>query len=270
MTKPVRTASAEPGPEPADAQAVLHRAGHRIALERVEAEGEGRDQRNRVKHRQPFESATQAVHDVLRRPAAIGALFLRALEDLRQRAFEQAGRHADQRDHPHPENRPGTAERYGDRHAGDVPAADPSPDADQQGFARADMLPRFRLAAREQHPEHAPEEAELHEPRSEREKDAEDHQERHERPSPGPIADNREKPSPDSCMTLPLCYIRTPLATVRREIRLPSGARVHIRRQVAIISRPQAACQLMSHGRASKCIRHRESAKVNVGSVYLS
>ncbi len=62
------------GPEALDADAVLHGVGDGVALEGVEAQREGRDQADRIDHGQPFVLLAEAVQDILRRSAAIGAV----------------------------------------------------------------------------------------------------------------------------------------------------------------------------------------------------
>jgi hypothetical protein len=183
----------QPGPEALDPEAVLHGAGHGVALKGVEAERECRDQADRIEHGEPGELAPEPMDDVLRRSAAIGAVLVRALVELGQRAFEQTGRHADQRDRPHPDHGTRAAEGDRDRHARDIAAADPPADAYQERFPGAHMPAGLRLSAWKQYPEHAPEKAELDEPRSQGEEAAEHHQGRDQRPAPGAIADHGEK-----------------------------------------------------------------------------
>ena len=180
------------GPQPVEAETVVHRTGHRVALEGIEAQRKGGDQRYRVDDGQPAVLPAQAVDNVLRRPAAIGAVLFRALVDLGQGAFEQAGRHADQGDRPHPEDRAGAAQRDCHRHAGDVAAADPAADADEQRRARTDPPLGVRLLAREQDPEHAFEEPELNAAGRQREENPQHDKERDQRPPPGSLADGPE------------------------------------------------------------------------------
>ena len=174
-------------PQPADAQAVRGGTGDGVALEGVEAKREGRDQADRIDDRQPAELRAEAVDDVEGRPAAIGPVRFRPLVELGERTFEEAGAHAHQRDRPHPEHRARAADADRHRHPGDVAAADPAPDRDQQRLARADMALGAGLVAL-QHRPHPPEIADLHQPRDQREGDAQNDKERDQRPSPGEIA----------------------------------------------------------------------------------
>ena len=193
------------GPDAFDAQTVERGAGHGVALEGVEAEGERGDQAHRVDTGQPS-VVTQPEQDGARRSAAEGAVFFAALVQLRQRAFDQAGRHADRGDGPHPEHRARAAERDRDRDTGDVATADTPADRHQQRLARGDRIRVGRFVLARQHPEHAHEIADLHEARGHREEQAEHDQKRYQRPAPGEIVDDAEQRI-EELDALPLWFI---------------------------------------------------------------
>jgi hypothetical protein len=133
------------------------------------------------------------VHDVAGGPTSEGTVAERALVELGERAFDQAGRHADQGDCPHPEDGTGSAEGNRHRHASDVAAADPAADRDEERLAGRHGVGIGALVARAQHAEHAHEELELDETRHERDEHAEDHQDRDQRPAPREILDQAEE-----------------------------------------------------------------------------
>ncbi|KAG1382086.1 hypothetical protein G6F59_017873 [Rhizopus arrhizus] len=74
----------------------------------------------------------QALLDVVRRPAAVLALGITVLVDLRQGGFDEGTGGTEKGHHPHPEDRPRAAEGDGHRHAGDVAYADPAGQRDRQ------------------------------------------------------------------------------------------------------------------------------------------
>ena len=122
----------------------------------------------------------EPVDDVAGGAAAIGAVGLGALVELRERAFEQARGHADQRDGPHPEHRAGTAQSDGDGDTGDVAAAHASADADEKGLPGCDVSLGTITRIGEQDPKHPPEILELHQPGEQSEEQAQNDEKRNQ------------------------------------------------------------------------------------------
>jgi hypothetical protein len=180
------------GPDAVDAEAVLRRAGHGIALEGIEADRERCDQADGIEDRQPFVFGAEPVDDRPRRPAAEIAVRLPPLEQLGQRAFDEAGGHAGQRDRPHPEHGARTAQCDRDGDAGDIAAADASADRNEQRLTPRDGLGIVSRAL-PQNPEHAPEEPKLHETGKCSDEHAENDEDRDQRPSPRQIPDDAKE-----------------------------------------------------------------------------
>ncbi|MNY03382.1 hypothetical protein D3C86_1359960 [compost metagenome] len=147
----------------------MHRTGHGEGLQGVEAEAEGHQQQYREQHRHP--ALTEAVEDVEGRTAAVGAVGTAALVQLRQRALEVAGGHAEQGNQPHPEDRAGAAEHDRYRHASDVAGADAAGDAEHQRLERAELA-FLALGGAGEDLEHVAEVAQLHHGRTQSEEQA--------------------------------------------------------------------------------------------------
>ncbi|MCY1445919.1 hypothetical protein D9M71_624530 [compost metagenome] len=96
------------------------------------------------------------------RTATVGAVRLAALVELGQGALEVAGRHAQQRHHPHPEHRAGAAEHDGHGHTGDVARAYAAGNREHQRLKTA-QLAFLALQCLAEDAEHVAEIAELHE-----------------------------------------------------------------------------------------------------------
>src|SRR5690606_39337625 len=124
--------------------------------------------------------SAEPVDDVTGRAAAKRAVAVGALVELRQRRFDEAGGHADQRDGPHPEHGSGTAEGDRNRDARDIAAADTTPDGNEKRLARADCVGITALVLRRQDTEHPAEVFELHEAAHDGDEYAEDHEDRYE------------------------------------------------------------------------------------------
>ena len=152
------------------AEGVVQRGGHGVGLHGVEAEAEGHQQQDREDDGQPAQA--QAVLDVEGRTATVAAIRLTALEQLRQRALEVAGGHAQQGDQPHPEHRAWAAEHDGHGHAGDVAGTHAAGHRQHQGLERAELT-GFALEGFGEDAEHVAEVAELHEAGANREIQAE-------------------------------------------------------------------------------------------------
>ena len=101
---------------------VEHGLGDGIRLHGVEHQPEGQDQAHRKQRRGPrrFESA----RDVEGRPAPELSVFITDLVKLGQSTFRVRRRHTDRRYHPHPENRPRTAQRQRYRHPSQIARTD--------------------------------------------------------------------------------------------------------------------------------------------------
>ncbi len=138
----------------------MQRAGDGERLHGVEAEAEGHQQQDRHQDAQP--ALAEAVLDVERRAAAIGAVRFAALVQLGQRAFEIAGGHAHQGHYPHPEDRARAAEHDRHRDAGDVACTDPAGDREHQRLEGGE-LSRLPLEGVAEDREHVAEIAELDE-----------------------------------------------------------------------------------------------------------
>jgi len=184
---------ANAGPKPSDAEALLGCSSNRVALESVETESERRDQADRVKHREPPIILAQTVNDGPGGTAAIGAVSFRALVELCERTFDEACRHADKSNSPHPEH--GTRATECDRNGNtcDVAATNPPADGQEQRFTGRNGIGITGLVFRRQHPEHPAEKPDLDEACYDGEEYADDDQKRDQRPSPCQIADQTEK-----------------------------------------------------------------------------
>ncbi|MNQ83551.1 hypothetical protein D3C85_986350 [compost metagenome] len=153
-----------------DAEGVVQRIGHGVGLQRVEAETEGHQQQDREDDRQP--ALTEAMENVEGRAAAVSAIGLTALVQLRQRTLEEAGGHAQQGHQPHPEHRPRATQGNGHRHAGDVAGSDATGNRQHQGLEGAELA-LLALKGLGEDAEHAAEVAHLDEARGDREVEAE-------------------------------------------------------------------------------------------------
>lgn len=91
-----------------------HRAGCHGGEQRAETENDG----------EPAPAFAEAVLDIIHRAAIDAAIFVGLTILDGQRAFREGQRHAEQGNHPHPEDRAGTAQCNGRGHTGEVPRAD--------------------------------------------------------------------------------------------------------------------------------------------------
>jgi hypothetical protein len=119
-----------------EAEGALHRIGDRIGLHRVEDEAEDEDQAEREQHRRP--GRVEPLGNVEGRAAAILPVLVADLVELGERAFRVGRGHADERDHPHPEDRAGAAEIERDRDAGEIAGADARGEAGAERLERGD------------------------------------------------------------------------------------------------------------------------------------
>ena len=143
---------------------------HGVGLHGVINQPEAENQAQRKGHGHPV--LFQTLADVIGRPAAKMAVFIVAdFEKLRQRRLGKGRTHADQRGYPHPKHRARPAVGNRNRHTGDVAHAHA---AGQPGYKRlkgCDAVRVFRRPAPAEHLAHAaPEQAELHKARRQREK----------------------------------------------------------------------------------------------------
>ncbi|ABA49817.1 hypothetical protein BURPS1710b_3714 [Burkholderia pseudomallei 1710b] len=165
----------EPDGGAAHAERRVERLGDRVRLHRVEHEAEREDQRQREQHAET--ARAQPDLDVIRGAAAIRAVMMRHLEDLRERRLDERGRHPDERRHPHPEDRARPAHRHRNRDARDVARADAAREPGRERLERRDAA-RLALAADEAHAEE--QRAQLNHPEAQREPRARAEQQRNQ------------------------------------------------------------------------------------------
>ena len=137
---------------------------------------------------QPGPFRAEAVLDVIHRAADIVAFFVALAEFHGADGFGVFGGHADQRGHPHPEQRPGAAEEHSGGNAGDVAGADGGRQRGHQGVERADLPLAPAFAALEQQAEASANAQDRHEfqPDLQEKADAQD-QDQHQRPPDDPL-----------------------------------------------------------------------------------
>ena len=140
-----RPRSTRPAPNRSRAGQAPHRVGDRVRLHRVE------DQPNeRIRQTENTRRAGQCPSrgDVEGRAAAIdaGRPAHGSCARAGRASIRMGGRHPDQRDHPHPEDRAGTAQIERHRDAGDI--AGPDPVARLVQSARKGGCPCYRWPAR--------------------------------------------------------------------------------------------------------------------------
>src|SRR5690606_3569110 len=194
------------------AEGVVHRTGHGVGLQRIEAEAEGDQQQNREQHRHP--TLAQAMQDVEGRTTPVGAVRLAALVELRQGAFEIAGGHSDQRHHPHPEHRAWSAEHDGYGDAGDVARAHAARDAEHQGLKGAELA-RLAFEGLAEDAEHAAEVAQLDETGADGEVQTQADQHHDQQFARDKIIENIEHGGSASLVVL----VKMPFAGVRQMVR---------------------------------------------------
>jgi hypothetical protein len=121
-------------PQLVETKGALERIGDGIGLDGVEDETEGQDQADRENGARP--GGTKPLGNIEGRPATIFAIVVLGLVELGQSGLRIGRRHADQRHHPHPEDRAGPAEIERHRHTGEIAGTD------ARGQRRAKRLER--------------------------------------------------------------------------------------------------------------------------------
>ncbi|KWV88353.1 hypothetical protein PFLmoz3_01248 [Pseudomonas fluorescens] len=153
-----------------EAEGVVQRVGDSVCLQAVEGKAEGHQQQERHDHPQP--ALVQAVLDVIRRAATVGAFSVGALVQLAEGALDKARRHAHQRGDPHPEHGTRATQRHGNADTGDVTGTHAAGQAEHQRLERAELA-GAALEAVFKHREHVEKVTQLHETRADREITAE-------------------------------------------------------------------------------------------------
>ena len=158
----------------------FERTGDRVGLHHVEGDADGEDEQHR--EHDPTRLRSQALLDVIRRSAPKTPIGRAHLEYLRQRCLDERRGHADQRDHPHPENPSGSAGGQCDSDPGDVAGAHPGREPDGERLETGDASLSVFAGAADDAP-HPRKEPNLDELRSDREIDtAEDEHIQYVRP----------------------------------------------------------------------------------------
>ena len=125
----------------------------------IEAQSKGEQQQDGKQHAHPAQADPPL--DVISRSAAIAAIALGCFEHLGNRAFKEAGGHADQACDPHPEHCtwPAQADRH--RDTSDVAGTNPARHAEHQGLKRAEVIALLVKGAA-QEAKHGPEITQLY------------------------------------------------------------------------------------------------------------